>query len=1142
MKILTSNTSHGAFKAIVQEINNNLEDDKTNGVRFPEHVVLAPDRFTAFVERALLKELGKKSTFGIEVASFIRLANNVLSGTKEGKQRKCLTPEGSVMLVEEAILSVEKELKYFRNVAKKDGFASELYASLTALRNGEAKLEEDEAPLRQAAKLGEKAKQVADATLKKKLEDIALIYGKYLELLVERGRNDSTTRLEEFADYLLHHPEELAGKHFYCTDIYEFSEPEIEILRCINDNETATLTIALTSGKGYANSRIYPDNLIDSLKSKIDLQCELVAQPEDKLDAPFDCISKHLFAYKAPSPVKCEDKVAIRVANNRYDEVLALVVDILSKVRNGGRYKDIEVYASDLQSYQAELKSAFVRYDIPFFIDQKEKLIEQAKTRYLLSALAVVSSNFRMGEVLDFVKNPLFIAGLDTNEDAAREKAYLFENYVLKYNVTYIPNKEFEFGKLHEDDEYYHGANFKGSAVDKAVQVVLNAEEKNVPNEVRQKLFEVLTGFTSLKDASVKDIVVACKGLLGGVDKAWTHHVDKLAEIDKSGYYQKCAEQVNQKIDRALDEIKEVLGNSKKDIGDFERIFRAMIESVQIALVPTLLDSVFVGTSGSRFMGLGDVYVLGAIEGSLPAQAEGRTCLTTSDEDKLQKENISIQPTTKQRNMTAKYEVCDLMKKPRGRLVVSYPEVVDGSAKKKAAVVDELKNMFLRSDGKPLEIERISFERLKDEQREIIGDLFATKRASYHEVLRHTASADANETDLATVFSSALQTLDANQRAVIVGISVGKSAEDVDNWQGVAPLEKISVSRIEKFYSCPYEYFFQYVLYIKERIEGELMSNDSGTILHAVFELFLKDVRDGKIDTSKVTDAELEKKAEEYFDAVMNDFDYLKGNPQIEDLKKESIVRVREFKDLLERSEFKPILLEAKIGKEKEGEDHVGKFTIKVKMPDGTDKDLPVDGYIDRIDARDAHIQVNGEDTTQHQFIVVDYKSYKSADITLGEIYSGQKVQLLIYMKAYEDNHKGAVPVGVFYLPIYESVQKEVAPKYRYKGFAFNNSNVLNAIDSETDNNKSIVRRQTSARKINALIADDTGLDTLGDFAVDVVAKGVEAINSGYIKPLHVDDCDNCKYKYICAHSGDDTKRKVKSVKWENLGVDPNTQ
>ena len=87
MKIVISNTSHGAYKGVVQEIKSNLKSTQ-------ESIVLAPDRFTAFVERGLISTLELESSFGLEVMSFTRLANKLI-----GKDiKKCLTPEGSVML------------------------------------------------------------------------------------------------------------------------------------------------------------------------------------------------------------------------------------------------------------------------------------------------------------------------------------------------------------------------------------------------------------------------------------------------------------------------------------------------------------------------------------------------------------------------------------------------------------------------------------------------------------------------------------------------------------------------------------------------------------------------------------------------------------------------------------------------------------------------------------------------------------------------------------------------------------------------------------------------------------------------------------------------------------------------------------
>lgn len=71
MKIITSNTSKGAYLGVVGILAKNMDGTSQN-------IVIAPDRFTASVERGLISALGIESTFGIEVMSFTRLASKLI--------------------------------------------------------------------------------------------------------------------------------------------------------------------------------------------------------------------------------------------------------------------------------------------------------------------------------------------------------------------------------------------------------------------------------------------------------------------------------------------------------------------------------------------------------------------------------------------------------------------------------------------------------------------------------------------------------------------------------------------------------------------------------------------------------------------------------------------------------------------------------------------------------------------------------------------------------------------------------------------------------------------------------------------------------------------------------------------------------
>lgn len=234
-----------------------------------------------------------------------------------------------------------------------------------------------------------------------------------------------------------------------------------------------------------------------------------------------------------------------------------------------------------------------------------------------------------------------------------------------------------------------------------------NSVENVIPERVRKALVECLAEYDfKSKTKNIRAYVNATRALSQKADVYYNGHVDKLSSCGE--YFKKVAEQVDDKIKAVLDEIENVL-DYDTDITGFESVFKSMLKTLKIALVPTYLDCVFVGDADSRFSGNGNIYVLGANNGKLPRTSGGGVVITPKDEQTLCALGVDIYPSERQKVLTEMYAVCDLMKKPKGRLVVSFAESGDGGALRPSTIVFELQNMLCQN-GKPLEIERADFE------------------------------------------------------------------------------------------------------------------------------------------------------------------------------------------------------------------------------------------------------------------------------------------------------------------------------------------------------------------------------------------------------------------------------------------------
>lgn len=1041
MKIILSNTAHDAYHRVLEELKRKLPDGG-------EHVIIVPDKFTASSERGVIATLGLDAVFNVSVTSFTRLAEKMMGS----RIKKCLTPQGAVMMLAKVIEENRDKLRHYSRAARSAGFAEAFYAALTAVRNSGVSPE----TLRAAAAR-------APENVKGKFEDMALIYSEYLAGLGDR-HSDSTTRLEAFAAYL----SECGAlpTHFYVVDFYDFKAPELDVL-CALARSALSLTVGMVSGEGNPNSRIYNDSAVRRLLAA----CGggEVERSREELHPACQVISERLFSYDPPEKrTECGGKVRLVAAKSKVEEVAFLMREICSKVANGARYRDFEVVLSDVEGYKAELKSAFLRNGIPFFIDTREALAEQTKTRLLLSALAAVRSGLRLAEVCEFVKNPLFAGGAPGGEDAV----FRFENYCLRYNT----------------DRSRFLAPF----------TLGDEEELRVCEPVRARLAEALSPIFFEGKTDVGSFVAGVKNFLNVFEDAWRVHTANLTET--SLYYAKCADQVDEKITSLLDEMKDTL-SAEGDTAYFERMLRSTVQTVKIALVPTWLDCVYVGGTDNRYLGGGDIYLLGANVGRLPLGAEGGSVISERDETLLSALDVRISPTVTERTYAELMSVTEVMKRPKGTLVVCYPESDASGDLRPSSVVSELRGM-LSENGVPLPVERAELPPLDElgveERARALGAGCPTEQACLFETLRCLSAPDDKT-------AAAVALLGKEDRARVERMtervhpvsSIGGEAAHVavKRMRG-----RTDASRLETYFACPYKYYFAYTVGLNEREEAVVDGRIFGILMHAVLEKFFKLVKRGAMTADKVR-AEVER----IFDAALEEdkvataaMDDPGAVRAFERLRREAVTACRKLFDAVQRSEYKPLYIEAYIG---------GKELPSLKLRVGEEV-TELRGRVDRVDAR-------GD-----KFFVVDYKTGKRAEPAFADVYSGKKIQLYLYMQTIAED-TGMTPVGVFYLPLSFDFETSAA-ELRYTGSLVNDEEEARAMDPlfGEDDERCIIpsKRARDGSLAPPVHVTPEQLRRIGKYVEALARDGAEEIEYGNIAPDALKgECVYCAYSGICA-------------------------
>ncbi len=1061
-----------------------LDKLKERTAKSKKHILFVPDRFSLSYQKAVLEHLNIKGTFDIEVSSFPRLADKLITD-----KRRVLDKQSEIMLLRKVIDDNKDGLLRFGKMGKNADFVNDMYAAISQIRNSNISVDR----LRNAIEF--LPKRIADKT-----KDIVKIYHNYVEY-IQNGYSDGTSKLQALCDMI--YGGALNDCEVYISDFTSFSAIEYEIIKAIMLNAAHT-HICLVDSDGE-NSHVFPKdvkNRLFSLADEVGISMD-VSYSNETLKGDADLIYRGLYSYTKIDGEK-DGRTHIVACASAADEIKTLARQINRLVRaEGARYKDIAVVCCDLQAYAPYIQSAFKNFSIPYYADIKQSLVDQSLTKLVVSAIKAVGDSYTRSSVCEFVKQTLL--GFDFGEVCA------FDNYCAKYAIDCTRFlSPFTIGE---------------------------EKELSVAEKIRAKAVELLRALDT-EGNLIKDRVNAVKRFLKNCDASAL--AQQLADWQNQNGFSEYAAitlQSDKKIDFILEQCDSMLGHNVSDWEDFCGILVTAFESVKISNVPLYSDSVFIGeTSENRYANVDYMFIIGALAGKFPPEHVDNGIVSEREYVAWGAMGIDVQPDCRRRNSKERLSALMLLTRAKKRLTISYPATSsDGQELMPSSTVDYLRKIL-----------DVSIEKTGRPNHNWARQDYLDYISSGGNVLQEFLSLRALELDgriqVNEIFkdvSDILYTLSCEKYGKdYVDFLIGEERGDIQ-LDGIGDVmfngEHTSVSQFEKYFKCPFLHFNENVLKLKRKEVAGLEVKDTGILLHAVMEKYFS-----LENCAELNDTEIEKiVADIFLDVLKNNSEYAfltEDKRQASTLKQLSAQAVYVIKKLvanMQVTKFRPWKLEAVFGARSDA-DMAG-----MQISCGGRK-LSFDGVIDRIDKyKDNAIIIDYKSKHSIDFTPSDifYGDriqlfiYLNALLSSGNITPQGVFYLLMnnrFVKSGDAVEKRYMFNGFVNSQDASDLDKGFAGDGEYESGVYPIKKVV-----QNGGDSYVAQKQ-------GFVMNKEQFDTTLNYVMRLTSKAAKEIEEGYIakSPLNIQAdsrrqaCNYCDYKSVCARS------KVYTRNVKALGLD----
>ena len=1084
LRIIYGRAGTGKSEYCYREIAEKIKSDN-------QILIITPEQFSFTAEKKLMEAIDANAVFNAEVVTLSRMAYRVINeigGRTETNLSKC----GKAMLIYSILNNNKKELKL---IGKNDENVDMLDTAITEFKKHGISIEQ----------LKQEIDKQEDIYLKNKLTDLSLVYEGFENQL--SGKYIDETDLLTILAENIENTDMFNNQYIYIDEFAGFTKQEYQIIEkliLVANQVTVTICIDELHIPKNPNTDIFysNENTVNKL-FEIAQNCGTKVE-EIKLENKYRFksnelkhLEENLYENRPHKYTNSVENIKLFLAKNQYSEIEEVAKNILKLVRdNEYRYKDISIITKNISNYSSLARAIFDKYDIPIFIDENRDLNQNIIIQYILSVLEIFTKNWSYESVFNYIKT-----GFSNIEE---DEIFKLEKYCLKWGIKQNKwKKEFTYGKYEEKDktEIERLERIRKDIVNPLMKLKSDIDNDKTAEGISKSIYKFLVEENIAEKINKK-----------------IEELEKVGQVDLVKEYQSSL----QTILDILDEIVLVFSDDKMTIDKYAQILKVGFKNSNLTKIPGTQDQVIMGdVDRSRSHKVKAIFIIGLNDGEFPSVHKDEGFLNDLDRETLKQDGIELAKGTIENLYEDNFNIYKAFSTAEEKLYLLYSSSdVQGKALRPSMLINKIKKIYpmLQEESDVIETKAEVLNK-KTTYDELIIQLSKLKEQDeIDKVWYYVYDYYKKDTEWNTKLEQNLKGLN------YTNIPEKIEQTNIDKLYGNTLVT--SISKLERYRSCPFSYYLQYGLKIKPEEELKIQTLNTGTFIHEIIDDFFEAVREAGIKLAEITDEQLAEIINKIIDEKLKQSqNYIftstaKYRALVVRLKKIIQKALKYIIGTLVQSRFEVLGTEVEFGEK-------GKYKpIRLTLEDG--KRIEIIGKIDRIDT------AQSEDGRYLR--IIDYKS-SAKNIDLNEVYAGLQIQLLTYLDA-ACKEEDLMPAGVLYFSMLEQmikadkrmeqeeIEEKIRANFKMKGLILADVNVVKLHDKKLEKGSSALvpayidkEGNLSEKKTSGVTAEQ--FEELQKYMYIVIKQISKEILGGNIdlKPYYKDKktpCKYCDYKSVC--------------------------